>query len=186
MKKLIGYKTLLWLVLPACLPAFGACFDSAPKTTTSAAPAAPAVPVVESTPEEKVEPPAHKEPRYSYNPIGKRDPFKSYLAAEEENRQVMEKGSERHKTPLEKYTFDQLRLTAIISGTSRPLAMVEDPSNQGWTVHVGTRIGSNGGKVSAIMRSGIVITEEYRDAAGRKRKNKVTLSMPVEELNLGQ
>ncbi len=183
MKRLNGRKALLFLLLPLCFLSLSACSGGSKKksNTTTAAPAAPVI----ETPAEHQEPVA-KGPRYSYNPIGKRDPFKSYLELEEENRQVMDKGNERRKSPLEKYTFDQLRLTAIISGTSRPLAMVEDPTNQGWTVHVGTRIGNNGGKVSAITRNGIIITEEYRDAAGRKRKNKVTLSMPVEELSLGQ
>jgi type IV pilus assembly protein PilP len=121
---------------------------------------------------------------YTYNAIGKRDPFRSYIDEEDESKQVLEK--KRPKQPLENFTLDQLRLTGIITGIAMPMAMVEDPSGRGHMVKVGERVGPNSGRVSAILRDKLVITEECRDAAGRKRFNKLELTLPQEILTFGQ
>lgn len=122
-----------------------------------------------------------KQRKYAYSPVGKRDPFRSYLADLEEAGQV-QRGATRAKSDLEKYTLDQLRLTGIITGIAVPIAMVEDPKGEGHKVKIGTRLGHNGGRITAILRDRVIITETFRDAAGRKRKVRQEISMPKENL----
>ena len=96
-----------------------------PRRTTLAAAAAPK-PVTDD--EIKAQLPANI---YVYSPIGKRDPF--------QNQSVTQQGFGRAhanpgrvKTPLEKWSLDQLKLSLTVTGTATPMAMVEDPDRRGW------------------------------------------------------
>lgn len=112
---------------------------------------------------------------WSYSPIGKRDPFRSYLA------DLTEKQAEddvRRPDPTEKYELDQYRLTGLITGTAQPKALVEDPEKIGHVVRVGTRLGKNGGRITRISNTGIIVTEEYRAPTGEKVKVPITVNLP--------
>ena len=86
----------------------------------------------------------------------------------------------RVKTPLEKWSLDQLRLSMTVTGTATPLAMVEDPDHRGWPVRLGDFIGQNGGKVTGIHRDEMVITETITDhSTGRVYPQNVKLQVPV-------
>jgi type IV pilus assembly protein PilP len=116
---------------------------------------------------------------YVYSPIGKRDPF--------QNQSVLQQGFGRAanspgrvKTPLEKWSLDQLKLSLTVTGTATPMAMVEDPDRRGWPVRLGDFIGQNGGKVTGIRRDEIVVTETITDhSTGRVYPQNVKLSVPV-------
>src|SRR5438445_11034664 len=83
----------------------------------------------------------------------------------------------RVKTPLEKWSLDQLRLSMTVTGTATPLAMVEDPEHRGWPVRLGDFIGQNGGKVTGIHRDEVVITETITDhSTGRVYPQNVKLT----------
>jgi type IV pilus assembly protein PilP len=147
------------LVLLAVLAALGsACGGEAPApapaTTPAAAPKADAkkedVPV-------DAPPPAE----YAYSAVGKRDPFRSffedYATASEANAGVAERCG-----PLCRWDLEQLKLVAVVSGTTTPLAMVEDPEGRGYFVRRGSYIGKRSGKVSDIRRDVVVVTELIR------------------------
>ncbi|MBI4821592.1 MAG: pilus assembly protein PilP [Deltaproteobacteria bacterium] len=110
-----------------------------------------------------------------YEPIGKRDPFRSIfetVRTEPENVAV-----------LQRFELDQLRLTAVVSGIAQPYAMVEDPDGLGHTVTRGVLIGKNWGRVQSIYESCVTVKEEYRDYTGRKVENKVELCLPEPVVN---
>jgi len=114
-------------------------------------------------------------PTYIYTPIGKRDPFKSAY-------KVIRKPDE--KAPggiLTKYEIDQLKLTAIISGISRPRAQVDLPDGKGVSIRVGTRIGKNFGRVVRIKHNEVIVSEDYRDWSGRKVTNYIHMKIQREE-----
>jgi type IV pilus assembly protein PilP len=125
---------------------------AAPPVQASAAPESAAVP---ATPEAAVPPPPAYV--YNYNPVGKRDPFRSPL--EELDRNPVVNLVVACSEPLCQWDIDQLKLVAVVTGDANPLAMVEDPLGRGHIVRRGTRMGRQGGKVTQILRDEIIVTE---------------------------
>ena len=63
-----------------------------------------------------------------------------------------------------------------------PTALVEDATGLGYTVKVGTPIGSNDGQVKTIGPEALLIEEEYMDLYGAKKKREVSMRLAVERL----
>ncbi len=109
---------------------------------------------------------------FVYNPIGKRDPFRTFLTKENED----ENGPAR--TDLQKYDIDQYKLVGIVWGNERPRALVQDPTGEGFVMEIGTYIGKNWGKVTQIQSDVVVVTEEYEAMDGRLIVNPIHLKLP--------
>ena len=103
-----------------------------------------------------------EEDEYDYNPIGKRDPFKSFLSLASDN----DNESSVPRTALQKYDIGQYTLVGIIWGMERPRALVQDPEKQGHVMELGTYVGKNWGKVTNISDNRVIITEEYTTNQG--------------------
>ncbi|MFM7203993.1 MAG: pilus assembly protein PilP [Myxococcota bacterium] len=112
---------------------------------------------------------------YSYNPIGKRDPFRSFISKDPVA------PDNPVETPLQRYEIDQYNLVGIIWGNENPLAMVEDPDGVGHFLQKDTLIGRNWGKVVRITPSEVIVAEEYRDFEGKLIVNEIPLKLPVDE-----
>lgn len=110
---------------------------------------------------------------YVYNPIGKRDPFRSFLATEDRQ------SDDVPVTPLQRYEIDQYTLVGIIWGVDRPRALVQDPEGVGHVMEVGTYIGKNWGKVTRITSAEVVITEEYQNLRGDLVVNDIPMKLPI-------
>lgn len=108
---------------------------------------------------------------YVYNPIGKRDPFRSFITSTEDE-------EIRSPTPLQKYEIDQYTLSGIVWGVDRPRALVEDPTGEGHVVELGTYIGKNWGKVTQITSHVVVVTEEYLTPDGALVVNPIEIELP--------
>ena len=119
---------------------------------------------------------------YSYSPVGKRDPFFSYLAEVETTTQT---AAQRRAEPTESFELDQYRLTGLVTGTAQPRAMVEDPENKGHVIKIGSRLGKRGGVVTRINSDGIVVTEEFRTPTGDKVRVPIAIKLPQPELDIG-
>lgn len=134
---------------------------------TSKAKAAPKVPVT----------PAAEQAAngYSYSPIGKRDPFRSYIA---DLRELARNEDERRPESTEKFELDQYRLTGLVTGTSQPQVMVEDPEGMGYVLRVGARIGKNGGRITRIAVDQMIVTEEFRAPTGERIRVPITVRLP--------
>ena len=133
----------------------------------------PPVPQAKVIEEEK---PAAPQSIYVYSPVGKRDPFMNVFAVKEVT-PVKVPGAK--PTALQKFPLDRLRLVMTMTGTSSPMAMVEDPDGRGWTVRVGTFVGQNWGKVTSIQRDQVIITETITDhATGRVYPEQRPLRVP--------
>jgi type IV pilus assembly protein PilP len=118
---------------------------------------------------------ASEEAEYSYNPIGKRDPFRSFL--DFTRRDGLD---DEELGPLQKYEIDQYRLVAIVWGVEEPRAMVEDPDGTGHVITIGTLIGRNWGRVTQIRPEELIITEEYRDEIENKLiVNEIPVRLPT-------
>ena len=129
-----------------------------------------AAPPAEVKKEEKKE-----QPRYSYDPSGKTDPFKSFIAEQEE---MEEKTKRKPKTYLETLDLSQLELIAIVVGAKGNYAMVKDSKGTGHVIQKGTSIGTNGGFVERITDKEVVIREEYKDFKGTVKYKDIAKKLP--------
>ena len=112
---------------------------------------------------------------YVYNPIGKRDPFRSFLSLGGSRLE-----DETPRTPRQRLEIDDYRLVGIIWGIDRPRALVEDPDSVGHVMEIGTYIGKNWGKVTQITSSEVVVTEEYQTIDGELVVNPIRMALPGE------
>jgi type IV pilus assembly protein PilP len=165
-------------LLPAlALAALAACGEPKPPPRPAAAPAAaakaaPAAAAPAKGPEAEV----------AYSSVGKRDPFKSFIA---DLRASTGPVVTRCNTPLGRFELDQLRLVAIITGLADPLAMVEAPTGVGYTLRKGACVGKNGGVVTSIRSDEVVVAEWAVKADGTREKTQTALRLPREQsLNL--
>lgn len=129
--------------------------------------------VVEDVPVEVEAPEA-----YYYNPAGKRDPFQGFL---NKSRDAATKVAD-DAPPLQRWDVEKFALKGVIWDTASPRALLLDPDGLGHVVHVGTYVGRNWGKVSAISPAGVVVTEEYQTLDGELVVNPVQIRFPGREI----
>jgi type IV pilus assembly protein PilP len=144
------------------------------------APAAPAVARSAPPPPKAAPlppPAASPGPVYVYNPIGKRDPFRSPDLDLARSAAV---ANATCNEPLCKFDLDQLTLVAVVSGDANPLAMVQDPQGRGYFLRRNTRIGRQGGKVTQILRDSVTITEYFTGPDGKTNANQLTLAIKAD------
>jgi type IV pilus assembly protein PilP len=160
--KKIAVRVLMVVVIAAC----------------SSEPPPPPMPIVKKKKEEEKKVPPVKTATaedFVYSPVGKRDPFRPFYVDLDEEEEAKNK---RELTELQHFEMDQLRLVAIVGGTSQPMAMFEDPTGKGHEVTTGTPIGRNGGRVNKISKDEVVIMEELPDATGRKKPSPLSIRLP--------
>ncbi|WP_204816988.1 pilus assembly protein PilP [Corallococcus macrosporus] len=152
--------------------ALGACDDAPSAPPKAAKPKAAAAAPVTAAP---VEAPVQQVPAvtYTYNPVGKRDPFRSPI---EDLGPVNANPVASCHEPLCAFDLDQLKLVAVVTGDSSPMAMVEDPAGRGHIVRRNTRMGRQGGKVTQILRDSVTVTEVF-SGNGEIIKNPVMLQL---------
>jgi type IV pilus assembly protein PilP len=142
----------------------------------------PAPVVTTKAPAAKAAPPpsvvaAPNAPAYIYNPIGKRDPFRS---PDLDLARASAVSNSACNEPLCKFDLDQLALVAVVSGDSNPVAMVQDPQGRGYILHRNTRIGRQGGKVTQILRDSVIVTEYFTAPDGKSNANQLTLAIKAD------
>jgi type IV pilus assembly protein PilP len=120
---------------------------------------------------------AKKEPPFSYDPQGKVDPFKPFIQIGPAAK--VAQGIPR--TPLQEYDLSQLKLTAIIwMDNDESRALVEDSAGKGFTIRKGTYIGKRGGKVTEVLKDGVVVEELMGNYENQEKAKKVVMKMPEE------
>ena len=127
----------------------------------------------------------------AYNPAGRIDPFEPLFQPKQESylentgkSQTIRDARRGKLTPLEKLDIGQLKLTAIIQGAQRSVAMVQESTGKGHVVKKGTYIGINSGRVVEISKNIVVIEEEVEDLLGKiiVRKRELKLQKPLGEM----
>ena len=113
-------------------------------------------------------------PAHAMKPDG-RDPFRPMtLKTNAASR------SRENLSPLERFDIGQLKIVGIMSDVKEPRAMIEDSTGLGYSVKVGTPIGSNNGRVKVIGRDQIVVEEFYVDAYGARKKRDIAMRLSTE------
>jgi hypothetical protein len=102
-----------------------------------------------------------------------RDPFKPFS--------LQPPGEHLPRSPLERYDLRALTLVAVIWDSPAPKAMVEDAAGIGYTIGVGTRIGTALGVVKAIEPDRVIVEEQFSDFYGETKKRESVLELRPEE-----
>ena len=111
---------------------------------------------------------------YEYNAKGRRDPFATLIVKVEPERK---KGS----VPLENYSVNEFKLTAVLWTKSGFYALVSAPDGKNFTLREGTTIGLHGGKVDKIMKDSVIIREFSKDYRGRVKPSYTVIKLHQEE-----
>ncbi len=117
---------------------------------------------------------------YTYNPVGKRDPFRSPID-ERKGDKPADGVNEVCPEPLCQFDLEQLSLVAVVSGDANPVAMLEDSKKVGHIIRRNTKVGKQGGKVSQILRDCIEVTEFFLAPDGKKVPNRVSICVKRDE-----
>jgi type IV pilus assembly protein PilP len=163
-------KPFATTVLTLAVGVLGACDDSgssAPRATPAKSAARKAKPDAGTPSLDAASPsaPIATQVVYTYNPLGKRDPFRS---PEELRRASAGEGNAPCKEPLCQWDLSQLQLKAVVTGDANPFAMLEDPQGAGHIVRRNTRVGRQGGRVTQILRDSITVTEYFTQPDGKR------------------
>ena len=193
-RKRAGPFVLLALALCVVVTsAAGGCKDKPPlpgkatKTIVSAPERMPAPPSPKAT-EPGTEPTDAIPPEFQegnkeasvYRPKSERDPFKSFVATRTEATLKTRKAP-KVKTPLQRYSLDQLKVVGIIAGGTVRKALVEDDVGKGYVVSAGDAVGSEGGKITSIRQDRIIIESTYTDVLGNEKVRRITKKLYVSE-----
>lgn len=168
--QLIFLSVLVGIVLQGCGGA-----DQPPQASPAASAIQPPQPqrqatVVTPKPEQILPSPEKEKENYAYDPEGRPDPFKSILLTGIAKKpQIL--------PPLQQRDLSELKVIAIIWGGLGQSAMVQTPDGKGYTVRVGTRIGSNQGVVKRITAQSVVVEERYTDVFGENKTREVVLNL---------
>jgi len=108
---------------------------------------------------------------FSYNPVGKRDPFAPIIVKEER------KAQSGDRPPLERFSLSEFRLTGIVWGGFGYSAMLEGPEGKGYFVHVGTIIGQNRGVVKKISKDAMVVEEKFKTISGETDRKEIVIEL---------
>ena len=125
-----------------------------------------------------------QEPEYTYDPSGRRDPFKPLIAeeVEVEVEATVLPTPGRAKTPLQEFDVKQLKLTGIILGSLGDYARVEAPDGKSYTIRIGTLVGKHDGQVISINDNAVIIKEIIRYESGKVEEVETPLYLnPIEE-----
>jgi type IV pilus assembly protein PilP len=106
---------------------------------------------------------------YVYDPIGKRDPFRSFILDRLKEVDPSAKG------PLEQFDLSQLSVSGIVWETDRQRALILDPSGQAYIVREGDAIGKNDGRVIGIRDNVVLVREAYVDFHGEKTTKEIEM-----------
>lgn len=110
---------------------------------------------------------------YVYDPIGKRDPFRSF---------VLDRIKEIDKTakgPLEQFDLSQLSVSGVVWEGGSRRALVIDPSGQAYIVQEGDAIGKNEGRIITIGDSEMKVRERYEDFHGEQTVKEIVMRIPL-------
>jgi len=91
-----------------------------------------------------------------------RDPFRSYLRelATPMRRTV----KVQRKVLMQRYALEELKLIAVVTGRTKPLAMFRDPTGLGISVMRGDYLSKSAGRVKQILPDRVIVQiEEYTE-----------------------
>lgn len=108
---------------------------------------------------------------HTYNPEGRRDPFRSILVTSDLSVNL------ENLPALLRTEVGELHLIGIVWGGFGYSAMVQTPDGKGYTIRVGTLVGPNRGTVRKITERTLTVEERYTDIFGENKVREVKLEL---------
>lgn len=143
----------------AVMPAQGApAVQPAPASVQPAAPAAPAAPAGEP---------------YTYDPLGRRDPFVSLLS------RGIEPAGGKKVTGLAGLTTGEVMLRGIMQSRNSYVALISGPDGKTYSAHVNDRLLD--GVIRSVTPQGIVIMQEVNDPLSLVKQREVRKGLRTAE-----
>lgn len=96
---------------------------------------------------------------YSYNPLGKPDPFKPFIDLQVSPEKKGKTVKEESIFPLLRAGVENFNLVGIVGDQVRRVAVVEDSAKKFYPLFIGTRIGLHNGKVTDILSDRVMVAE---------------------------
>ena len=96
---------------------------------------------------------------YSYNPLGKPDPFKPFVDVQITAVKKEKEGKAESIFPLQRVGVENFNLVGIVGDQIRRVAVVEDSTKKFYPLFIGTRIGLHNGKVTDILADRVTVDE---------------------------
>ena len=107
---------------------------------------------------------------YSYNPLGKQDPFRPFVVVVTEKveaKKQLAKKAEASMFPLQRAETEKYRVVGIAGDKDHRVAIAEDVAKKFYPLLVGTHIGLYNGKVIEIMADRVIV-EEYETKKAKR------------------
>ncbi len=132
---------------------------------------------------------------YIYTSTNKADPFQTVFMKQtvvDGGVKVQSTGADvtgptkfdtRTMTDLQRFEIDELKITAIIYGTSTRRGIVVDPTGKSHIIKEGDFIGKNFGRITAIKNDKVLINEETYDIHKRKINKNIVMNLNPEDNN---
>ncbi|MHB8139266.1 MAG: pilus assembly protein PilP [Smithellaceae bacterium] len=143
------------------LPATPSTIDTAPMETKAPLPVPQILPAPDGA--------------YSYNPLGKPDPFKPYVNVDITAAQKEKEKKAESIFPLQRAEIESFKLVGIVGDQANKMAVIQDSAKKFYPVFIGTRIGLHNGKVTGILADQVTIDEldgnKVRKIVLKLRKN---------------
>ncbi len=166
-KLVLALALLAWVIAAACSESGKAPSPATPIATRPTP--SPIVSQVTSSITATAAEPAQM--AFSYNALGRRDPFAPIIVKEEKKVKLGD------RPPLERYGLFEFKLTGIIWQGFGYNALVEGPDGKGYVVRVGTIMGPNRGVVKKITQDRIVIEEKYKNFSGGTERKEIVIEL---------
>ena len=125
-----------------------------------------------------------KKPEYTYDPNGRREPFKSLIVEQVPKAEdaVVTPRPEDATSPLQQFDLEQLKLSGILLGGLGDYARVIAPDGKSYTINVGTLLGKHTGKVISISEDAVVVKETIRYESGKIEEKETSIAInPMKE-----
>lgn len=114
--------------------------------------------------------------QYTYDPSGRRDPFKPYRSIRPPPASSQGLGQPRlvdESDPLQRWDLERFAVVAILWEVRQPKALVQDPDGKTYMIGKRTRIGRNNGQVVAIREGEVVVVEEIDNEGVQTKEVKI-------------
>ena len=181
----LGLLSILWVSSSMVGKAHSQQTPAAPTAQAPTAPTMDLPPPPVDTPELGA-PPAHTEALvpgfqnpegYTYDPTGRRDPFRPFGQFGPKVLQAIQVPGANGASPvmssepLQQYDLSQLKVVGIVWEIRNPKAMVQDPLGKLHLVLKESKIGRNNGFVAAIREGEVIVVEPTVSEDGMQTAN---------------
>jgi len=107
---------------------------------------------------------------YSYNPLGKPDPFRPFIVIEKPKPKAAadsKKEAPESIFPLQRAETNNYTVVGIIGSEDHRMAIAQDSGKKFYPLLIGTRIGLRNGKVVEILVDRVIVEEYEKNKAKR-------------------